>query len=158
AAVVAAAGAWQLPRPVRDAMRAWRFENAMALLDRATRILGQRTAIEQAATASGLSAPGALRAAFERPDGFAVATDEATAELEAIHRYDQAASTRPPSLDLFQTLGLWGATPDADLAAARAQFASGDLAGSANAAAAAATAWTGAEELGRGRAVSVAAL
>ena len=94
----------------------------------------RRGSLPPASARTRLSAPGALRAAFERPDGFAVATDEATAELEAIHRYDQAASTRPPSLDLFQTLGLWGATPDADLAAARAQFASGDLAGSANAA------------------------
>ena len=34
AAVVASAGDWQLPRPVRDAMRAWRFDDAEPAPDR----------------------------------------------------------------------------------------------------------------------------
>ena len=33
AAVVARAADWELPRPIRDAMRAWRFDEATALLD-----------------------------------------------------------------------------------------------------------------------------
>jgi len=158
ATVVAAAGDWQLPRPLRDAMRAWRFDTATALLDDATRILDQRTAIEAAATAAGLTPPESLHVAFGLPDGFASATDEAAAELESIDRYDAAAATRPAAPDLLQTLGLWGTTPDAELAESRTLFATGDLAGSAAAASAAAAAWSGAEDLGRGRLVSIVAL
>jgi hypothetical protein len=157
-AVVVAAGDWQLPRPVRDAMRAWRFDTATALIDGATEVLDQRSRIKAAATAAGLMPPPTLHDAFERPDGFAGATDEAAAELASIERYVAAAGTRPAAPDLLQTLGLWGATPDAELAGARTMFASGDLAGSATAAGAASSAWTGAEDVGRGRLVSIGAL
>src|SRR4029077_18233354 len=85
---VAAAGAWSLPKPIRDAMRAWRFDTATALLADASRILEQRNAIESAAAASGLTPPNSLRVAFADPAGFGNATDEAASELEAIHRYD----------------------------------------------------------------------
>ncbi len=156
--LVAAAGDWQLPRPVRDAMRAWRFDTATALFEGATRILDERGRIEANATAAGLTPPPTLHAAFERPDGFTSAADEAAAELASIDRYAAAAGTRPASPDLLQTLGLWGMTPDTELAQARTLFASGDLAGSATAAATAAAAWTGAESTGRGRLVSLAAL
>ena len=52
--------------------------------------------------------PDPCRIAFEQPDGFAGATQEAAAELEAIHRYDVAAAMRPAAPDLLQALGLWG--------------------------------------------------
>ncbi len=157
-AVVAAAGGWHLPRTIRDALRAWHFDSATALLGDATRILQRRAAIEAAATASHLTPPDSLRAAFELPDGFATATDEAAAELESIKRYDLAAVTRPAAPDLLQTLGLWATTPDAELAQAGTLFATGDLGGSATAAANAAATWSGAEEMGRGRLVSIGAL
>jgi hypothetical protein len=157
-AVVAAAGNWQLPRPVRDAMRAWRFDTATELLDGAARILGRRSEIESAATAAGLTPPSLLQDAFERPDGFVSASDVATAELATIEGYVAAAGTRPASPDLLQSLGLVGTTPDVELAQARTQFASGDLAASADSAREAATAWTSAEDVGRGRLVSIGAL
>jgi hypothetical protein len=157
-AVVTAAGDWQLPRPIRDAMRAWRFDTATMLLDAARAILDQRRAIETAATAAGLTPPVTLREAFERPDGFTSAGDEAAQELDSIARYRAAAATRLPTPDVVQGLGLWGTTPDDELARSRELFASGDLAGSTAAAAAAATAWTSAEDVGRGRLVSIGAL
>ena len=49
--------------------------------------------------AAGLTTPTTLRTAFESPDGFASATLEATAELEAIQRYDAAAAARPDESD-----------------------------------------------------------
>jgi len=153
--VLAAAGDWRLPRAVRDAMRAWQFDQATALLDDARTILDQRTAIATAAAASGLTPPTTLRTAFESPDGFAGATLEATAELEAIRRYDAAAAARPDEADPLVALGLWGTTPDAELASARTSFATGDLAGSASAAGSALSTWTGAAEAGQGRAVSL---
>jgi hypothetical protein len=156
--VVAAAGDWHLPRPVRDTLRAWQFGTADDLLAGATRILEQKAAIEAAASASGLTPPDTLRTAFELPDGFDVASQEAAAELEGIRRYDQAAASRPAEPDAVQVLGMYGTTPDAELARARDLFAAGDLAASTDAAAAAALIWTTAEDVGRGRLVSIAAL
>ena len=156
--VVAAAGDWQLPRPVRDAMRAWQFDQATSMLDDATAILDQRTTIAAKAAAAGLTAPDKLRTAFERPDGFDTATLEATAELAAIDRFGAAVAARPAASDPLVSLGLWGATPEADLDQARTRFAAGDLAGSAAAADSAVAAWSGAADVGRGRLVSAAAL
>ena len=99
--------------------------------------------------------PTTLRTAFESPDGFASATLEASAELEAIQRYDAAAAAHPNESDPLVRLGLWGTTPDAELASARTLFATGDLTGSATAADSALSTWTGAAEAGRGRAVSL---
>ena len=156
--VVAAAGDWQLPRSVRDAMRAWQFDQATSLLADATAILDRRTTISDKAAAAGLTVPDALHAAFERPDGFDTATLEATAELAAIDHYDAAVAARPAASDPLVSLGLWGTTPEADLDQARSRFAAGDLPGSAAAADSAVAAWTGAADVGRGRLVSAAAL
>ena len=157
-AVLASAGDWQLPRQVRDAMRAWRFDDAERLLTEAQTILAQRTTIATDAAAAGLATPDTLQAAFERPDGFATASAEIDAEREAIARYTTAVATRPTTTDLVSDIGLWGTTPDADLAAARTQFASGDLAGAATAAGHAASAWSNAADVGRGRLVSIGLL
>jgi hypothetical protein len=157
-AVVKAAGDWQLPRPVRDAMRSWRFDQATTLLADASTVLEQRRAIAEKVAASGLTAPVTLQTAFESPDGFTSAKLEATAELEAIGRYDAAAALRPAAPDFLLTLGLWGTTPEVDLASARTLFATGDLRGSAAAASSAAAVWSTAEQIGRGRTFSLATL
>ncbi len=156
--LVAAAGEWQLPRAVRDAMRAWRFDQATTLLDDAAAILDQRATIAMNAATSGLTVPASLQAAFESADGFASAKLQAAAETEAIQRYDAAVAARPATTDLLQAVGLWGTTPAADLDQARTRFASGDLAGSASAASSAASTWAGAEDVGRGRLVSLGLL
>ena len=156
--VVAAAGGWQLPEHVRDAMRAWQYTAAGNLLDKASAVLEQRSEIDAAALASGLTPPSNLEEAFSLPDGFETAAQEATAELDAIDRYDVAASTRPAEPNPLQVLGMWEATPDADLARSRDLFAAGDLASSNDAADAAAIVWVSAEDVGRGRLVSIVAL
>ena len=118
--VVAAAGDWQLPRPVRDAMRAWRFDEAQTMLDDATTVLDERAAIATGAAAAGLTVPDTLRTAFEGPDGFASAAVEATAELAAIDGYDRGrrGATGPPPTRI-EALGLWGLNPEGDLDRAR---------------------------------------
>ncbi len=156
--VVGSAGDWSLPQPIREALRAWQFETAGALLADAGAILGQRGEIESAAAASGLVPPPALQVAFELPDGFNAARLEATEELSAIARFDGAVATRPAEPDLLELLGMLGTTPEADLTHARALFAAGDLAGSRAAAGAAAAVWTSAADVGRGRLVSIVAL
>ncbi len=159
AAVVASAGDWMIPRALREAMRAWRFDDANRLMTDAETILAQRSEITAGAAASGLTVPGTLRTAFESPDGFASATAAAQAALEAIARYDAAVAARPTTAgDTFQEIGLWGTSPGADLEAARAQFASGDLAAAATSAGDAATAWTHAGDIGRGRVISLGLL
>src|SRR6185436_3024566 len=59
---------------------------------------------------------------------------------------------------ILQVMGMWGTTPEADLARARDLFAAGDLAASTDAAGAAASIWVSAEDVGRGRLVSIGAL
>lgn len=157
-AVLAAAGDWPLPRAVRDAMRAWRFDQANILLADGTAVLDQRSAIATRVAASGLTAPDTLRIAFESPDGFATATLEARAELDVIARYDAAVAARPSVSDPLRDLGLWGTSPDGDLEQARTLFATGDLTSSAAAARSAMATWAGAVDVGRGRLISIVAL
>lgn len=156
-AVLQAADGWQLPRDVRDAMRAWRFDEATAMLSDAVAVLDQRTTIEQRATAAGLAPPPTLKTAFEGA-GVAAARQEAAAELQAIATYQAAAAAQPADSDVLQALGSIGTDPAADLARAKTLFASGDLAGSTAAAGAAGSTWLSATDIGRGRAVSLALL
>jgi hypothetical protein len=158
--VVARAGIWELPRVVRDAMRAWRFEDATMLLHAADHAVDGRAQVDAAARAVGLSVPPTLQAAFEDDDGFDDSIAETRAELEAIARYAEALAVRPPtgSDSPYLLLGLWGETPEVDLAEAKEAFAAGDLAASVSASTDAAATWAGAEELGRGRAISIALL
>ncbi len=154
-ATVTAAGDWHLPRPIRDALRAWRFSDATALLADAEAALAGREAVTEAATAAGLTAPATLRLAFEDDDGFADSTAETTAELDVIGRYVAAVALQPAEMSPVLTLGLWGQTPDAQLDESRTAFAMGDLEASASASENAARSWSDAESLGQNRAVSI---
>jgi hypothetical protein len=88
--------------------------------------------------------------------GLAAAGQEATAELQAIAAYEAAVAARPPGgQDLLESLGSVGTDPAGDLDRAKTLFANGDLAGSTTASANAASAWSSAENLGRGRIVSL---
>jgi hypothetical protein len=156
--VVRKAADWRLPRATRDAMRAWRFDDATALLDEAAALLEDRAAIEAAATDAGLIAPAALRTAFEDDDGFDDAREEAAAELTTIQLYADAVSLRPAASDVIIDLGLWGQEPEADLVDARNALARGDLEGSADHSEAAATVWSEAVAVGQGRLISIGLL
>jgi hypothetical protein len=154
-AMVTAAGDWHLPRPIRDALRAWRFSDATALLADAEAALAGRESVTEAAKAAGLTAPATLRLAFEDDDGFADSTAETIAELDVIGRYVAAAALQPAEMTPFLTLGLWGQTPGAQLDESRTAFAMGDLEVSASASEDAARTWSNAESLGQSRAVSI---
>ena len=155
--IVTRAGAWQLPPIVRQAMRAWQFEQATELLDAAEGALDDRDAVTTAAANAGLRAPRALEAAFEGDAGFAAAGAEADAELMTIDAYVQARDTRLGDPGLIEQVGLWSTTPDVELARAAAAFAAGDLRGSVEASAAARFAWEGADDLGRSRLTTILA-
>ena len=150
---------WQLPRPIRDAMRAWRFDTATALLDGrdadprpadGDRGGGRGRRADAAGDAARrLRAPGRVR-----QRGRARPPRSSRRSIATTRRRPRARRRRTS----LQTLGLWGATPDAELAQSRTLFAAGDLAGAATAAGGAAGIWISAEEVGRGRLVSIAAL
>jgi hypothetical protein len=157
AAVLATAGDWRLPAIVRKALRSWQFEDASVLLDEAAALLEQRAEVGAAASSAGLETPAGLQVAFEDDDGFDDAVTEAAAELEAIEQYAEAAALRPtgPRDTVLVAMGLWGETPDAELASAREAFAAGDLDEASAASARAAAIWGDADAIGRGRAVSL---
>jgi hypothetical protein len=156
-AVVARAGEWQLPPIIREAMRAWQFDQATELLAAADHALDGRDEVSAKASAAKLMAPRTLEAAFEGDRGFAAASVEADAELAAIRAYSEAAAIRQADPGLVEQVGLWGTTPDADLTAAAAAFATGDLQGSVDKSASAFHAWDGARELGRNRIMTMLA-
>ena len=154
--VVDEAAGWSLPRPIRDALRAWQFDTAGGLLDEAAAVLEQRDAIDTAAADAGLTPPDSLRTAFEGDDGFADARTEIEAQLAVIDRYADAVASKPANEDVFTQLGLWDATPDADMAKAAKSYTAGDLEASAASADAARLVWLQADGVGRTRAVMIA--
>lgn len=155
AEVVAAARDWELPASIRAAMRAWDFERATALLDEAERALALRTEVETAAARAGLAVPPTLRTAFEGERGPGAAISEAEAVLAAIRTIEAAAAARPAEETPLRRLGLVDVDPDAELEAARAAFAAGDLDAAVAGADAARNAWETAEEIGARRAVGL---
>jgi hypothetical protein len=155
--VVARSGPWQMPPLVRQAMRAWQFEEATQLLDAADRALDDRDAVTAAAAAAGLTPPRTLRATFEAEAGFAAAGAEADAELATIGVYEAAMATRPKVSDLVEEVGLWGATPDQDIERAKTAFGDGRLTDAVEASGSARQVWLDAPDLGRKRVMSILA-
>lgn len=158
AEVSASAGEWRLPRQIRDAMRAWQFDDATILLDGAATIIAGRASVAAEAASVGLEPPGTLRVTFEDDDGFADATAEVESELEVIDRYRQAVALRPTAPTPVVALGLWGTTPEGSLQDAAIAFERGDLRSAASAADRAAAIWSDAERIGTGRIGSLLAL
>jgi hypothetical protein len=157
AAVVARAGDWQLPAVIRQAMRSWQFDQATELLAAADRTLDDRDAVATAAGDAGLMVPAQLQATFEQVAGFAAAGAEADAELAAIAAYNAASQARLADPDVIEQIGMWGLTPNADLARAARAFALGGLGDSIQASSDARLAWEGAREIGRNKAMSILA-
>ncbi|MFL5724268.1 MAG: hypothetical protein ACJ78H_12850 [Chloroflexota bacterium] len=157
-AVLASAGGWQLPRQVRDAMRAWQFDDAERLLTEADTILEETRKLASEAEAAGLTLPDTLPSAFEGPDGLTAARAEIDDTREAISHYTAAVDARPPTMDLVTEIGLWGASPDADLDAASSEFASGDPGAATTSADLAASTWSNAADVGRDRLLGIGLL
>lgn len=162
AKAVADAGAWALPRSIRDAMRAWQFDVATQQMTAAEAVLVQRAQLETAATAAGVTLPTTLQGLFEGNGGVPVAAAEATAEQSTIEAIQQAAATEPTAgagaPALFVSVGLLGSDPGAKLADAREAFAAGELKQAISEASDAAATWTSAASIGRTRIVSLGLL
>ena len=146
------AGDWALPRAVRDALRAWDFATAEQLMGDARTVLAQRTALEALAARMGVTLPDDVRPSFES-GALSEASTRAEAERQALVDLDAAAATRTSDSDPLSVIGSLGASPEADLAAARAAIGRGDLDTAHVAADRASAAWAGAWEEGRRRAM-----
>jgi len=151
------AGAWQLPAAIRAELRAWQFGQAESLLADAEAVLGQRNLLERSAAAAGVELPATLERDFEAGD-LAGAASEATHETATVQAIQAAAAARPADVSPLESIGLFGATPDADLAAARADLAAGSLDAADSAAATARSDWIGSANVGIGRLVGVGIL
>ncbi len=154
---LALAGDWALPRPIRDALRAWQFDSAERLMADARTILAQRAALDELATREGLVVPPTMLTLFE-----AGSMGEASAEAEAVRNamlsIRQATDAQSAADDILTTIGMIGEEPEADLRAARAALATGDLGATLKAADDAYRAWNGAWEEGRRRALLAVAV
>jgi hypothetical protein len=157
AAVEGRAEPWLLPRVVRDALRAWQYDQATELLDGATTALDDRDAVIDAAVGAGLTPPSTMQTSLEGPRGFAAASAEAEAELAAISAYRQAAAARPAEPSTLLRIGLWNSDPTGAMGAAAAAFTAGDLQASVEASAYARRIWTTAADVGRNRVLAVGA-
>ena len=145
-----AAGEWNLPPEIRRAMDAWQFDSALTLMAQARTILVQRDEIASLAPVEGTTPPTTLKASFET-SGVAVASAEATDELAALDALAAARRAESENTGGARALGLLGADPEADLAAAQKAFASGDMARATTLAASAKSAWDRASGTGQAR-------
>lgn len=149
---LALAADWTLPRPIRDALRAWQFDAAEQLMADARTVLAQRTALERLAAREGLVLPSAMRERFEA-GSMAEASAEAAAERNALLAIARAGDARASEADILTNIGMIGEEPEIDLAAARTALAAGDLEDALGAADDAYRAWNGAWQEGRRRAL-----
>jgi len=159
AKAVADAGPWVLPRSIRDAMRAWQFDEATAELAAAEAVIAQRATLEAAAAAQGVQLPPTLERAFSGDAGLDAAAAEATAEAATLESIRQAAaadpSLQPGSPSVLVAVGLLGEQPATEVATARTDFTAGNLQAAISSASAAAGEWAGAADRGRARLISL---
>jgi hypothetical protein len=154
---LALAGDWVLPQAIRDALRAWRFDDAERLMADARTVIAQRNAVVSMADRDAVALPEAMRLQFES-GALAAASATAASERNAMLAIEQARDSRSADDDVLSRIGMLGEQPDADLAAARVALAAGNTDGTLAAADGAYRAWTGAWQEGRRRALVALAL
>jgi hypothetical protein len=127
AAVETEAGTWDLPKDLRLAMGAWKFDEATAELNGATAVLEERDQIDTSATKLDLTPPPTLQAAFEGDGGLDKAKAEADEELTLLAAIKAADGRLAAQESPFELIGLIGADPGRDLDAARSAFEAGRI-------------------------------
>jgi len=149
ALLVQEAGDWNLPSDLRSAMSTWMFDEAESQIEMAGDVLADRDEIFAQADRLHLEAPGELEATFEGDGGLAAAQEEAAQELEVLAAIAETTDRLEDGRSLFETVGLLGADPDAQLDSARTAFEDGRLDAAADASAQALAARQGAESAGQ---------
>ncbi len=132
--LLAAAGDWGAPRPVREAMTEWRFAEATDQIAAARNWLRERDDLIQAIQRAGLSTPDRLRQPYETAGGGTDARVELQAERAVVDDYQAVLDRANARHSFVQRIGLLGGAAPAELlAAAHGRFAEGDLRGAADA-------------------------
>jgi hypothetical protein len=128
AVLLAAAGDWGAPDPVRAAMAGWNFEDATKEMSAASTWLRDRDDLLRAVTAAGLSSPHQLQDRYRTSGGGADARDELNAERAVVTDYVSTLDSVNASRGVVERIGLLGGQdPAAMLASANGLFADGNL-------------------------------
>lgn len=150
AGAIVAAGTWSLPPDIRQAMESWQFAEADGLIADARSVLSDSRQIALLAPMQGTTPPASLRVAFEGKSVEA-ASLEAQNELAALGAIAAARQAQVDSQGAARAVGLLGADPGADLAAAQNAFSQGDATKARSLADGARSAWAGANGSGQAR-------
>lgn len=149
AQTVTTAGDWALPYEVRFTLGAWKFAETESLLAAASGVLAERTRIDALAHDLSLTAPAALRTAFEAGPTFDAAEREASDELGALAAIRSADEALAAQATPLEWVGLLFADPSAALTRARASFEDGQATSATSQADAARAERTSAADAGR---------
>ncbi len=132
--LVAAAGGWGAPDPVRAAMTDWRFDDAAAQFGEAISWLAERDQLLVEMEAAGLSAPDRLQQAYRSFGGGPEAQAELDAQRSVVDAYAATAADLNGPRSFLQRVGLIGGPePSEQLRLANGRFADGDLRGAVEA-------------------------
>ena len=146
-----AGGDWLPPAFVRVPMSSWDFTTAQQRIPAATAVLASRDRLAALLAPIGVDPPTDLRGAYESATtGLADAQALAVRELAAGQALVAAKTAAAAPRDAIASIGLIGATPDADWAAALTAFQRGDP-DAAERAQAVTSLIGGAPAIGRGR-------
>ena len=158
AALLEAGDGWLAPYAVRSKLDGWDFGRAQTAMDEAEGLLSSHAAIEARATTLGIAPTGKLEAAYESAKvDLTDARELAAGQLTALDALVIARDTLARERDPFTTIGLIGAEPESEFAAAKAAFQQDDLANTTTDAADVRATVEAAPEVGRGRAVTAGA-
>jgi hypothetical protein len=132
--LVAGAGDWGAPDPVRAAMTSWSFDEAQARMEEAATWLEARDALLVEMKAAGLSAPDRLQQAYRSFGGGAEAQAELDAQRAVVETYAATAAEVNGQRSFLERVGLIGGPdPAGQLRLANGRFADGDLRGAVEA-------------------------
>jgi hypothetical protein len=135
AALVAAGHGWAAPEVVRVDMSDWSFGQATTAIAAARDVLLLRDELSSRATALGLDPGTALELAYEGASGsLAAAASLAHQQIDTLTEIAAARDAVTGPHDLVATIGLVGADPGTEYAAARSAWAAGDVAAAKEAA------------------------
>jgi hypothetical protein len=160
AGLVEAGGEWAAPVVVRMAMDNWQFDAAKELMNRASDVLAVRDEISGLAGVEGLEPPARSEEDYQEAGSVAeltVVKEDADRSLAVLERVAGASDVVEAPRDWFTEVGLDGADPATDLAAARTAWERGELDAAEGAAAAAVEQIRVAPEAGRTRVLTVGA-
>ena len=161
AALLADSAGRAAPWAVRSALDAWTFDVAGARIAEAERIVKRLAEIRALAGTVGVTEPASLEGAYVGAidqaalDGADASAVRAKTSLDAVAGAVGAAAA---PRDILATIGLLGADPDADVAAARAAWQGGSDDQASTIAAAALATIRGAPGVGEERALAVASV